>query len=254
MINLYSVFHKPFHKPPVKYVIPIQAGRASAENKLDMQGDDTGENISGLNTYFCELTAMYWIVKNAERNCDAWGLCHYRRYFMQPPLSFKKKSLYTFRPSPQKMDKMVDEKLLDKMEQFFTDHDAIVQQPKFVHKKKGVIRTLEENYMDKHIPAHWEVLRQVLFEKYPGYKESWASFVQSKKMSFYNMMIAKWEVWDAYAEWLFDILFEVYPQLHIDDDPYQKRVMAFMSERLMNLFLMHNKIKTAYLPIASFDK
>ena len=39
-----------------------------------------------------------------------------------------------------------------------------------------------------------------------------------------------------------------------DDDPYQKRGMAFMAERLMNLFLMHNKIKTAYLPIASFDK
>ena len=56
------------------------------------------------------------------------------------------------------------------------------------------------------------------------------------------------------AKWLFDILFEVYPQLHIDDDPYQKRVMGFMSERFVNLFLMHNKIKTAYLPIASFDK
>ena len=52
MIPLYSIFHKPFYKPAADYVIPIHAGRAIAVNKLDIPGDDTGENISNLNPFF----------------------------------------------------------------------------------------------------------------------------------------------------------------------------------------------------------
>ena len=58
---------------------PVQTGCAVPGHvRLDgMLHDDEGENISALNTMYCELTAQYWAWKNQE--ADYYGFCHYRR-------------------------------------------------------------------------------------------------------------------------------------------------------------------------------
>ena len=38
------------------------------------------DSISNKNDSYCELTGMYWALKNLK-NVDVIGLCHYRRYF-----------------------------------------------------------------------------------------------------------------------------------------------------------------------------
>lgn len=50
----------------------------------NMIGDDTGDNISHLNRYFCELTGIYWAWKNYDKlgNPDYIGFMHYRRHFI----------------------------------------------------------------------------------------------------------------------------------------------------------------------------
>ena len=84
--------HKPCLLPNDEIYFPIHCGRAVS--KLDEEsfawmkdhtyGDDTGDNISWLNPYFCELTALYWAWKNYPilGSPKKIGLCHYRRYFM----------------------------------------------------------------------------------------------------------------------------------------------------------------------------
>ena len=93
-----------YHKPAKLYksdiYVPIHLGRAlateaSKDGKMsqedyqwmldNMIGDDTGDNISELNRYFCELTAIYWAWKNYDKlgNPDYIGLCHYRRLFAE---------------------------------------------------------------------------------------------------------------------------------------------------------------------------
>ena len=44
--------------------IPIQVGKALSQIDLGIQGDNTGDNISDLNPFYCELTAQYWAWKN----------------------------------------------------------------------------------------------------------------------------------------------------------------------------------------------
>lgn len=59
---------------------PIQLGCALSNKYFpDMLHDDDGENISNLNSMYCELTAQYWAWKNLD--ADYYGFCHYRRYF-----------------------------------------------------------------------------------------------------------------------------------------------------------------------------
>ena len=87
------------HKPSViqhsELFVPINVGRTILNKKRitnevsshvyewminNTIGDDSGDNISDLNPFFCELTAVYWAWKNYELS-DYVGLVHYRRFF-----------------------------------------------------------------------------------------------------------------------------------------------------------------------------
>lgn len=56
---------------------PISVNR-SVDNPSWLR-DDQGENISQLNSFFCELTAVYWAWKNLNKSYTHVGIMHYRR-------------------------------------------------------------------------------------------------------------------------------------------------------------------------------
>ena len=60
--------------------LPIHVGR-EGKSDIGFIGDNTGDNISSLNPYYCELTGLYWAWKNLD--CDYLGLVHYRRYYIE---------------------------------------------------------------------------------------------------------------------------------------------------------------------------
>lgn len=78
-IKIAMAYHKPGIFIDNKYIIPIHAGKAISTLDLGIQGDNTGENISHKNPWYCELTALYWLWKNTK--ADYKGLIHYRRSF-----------------------------------------------------------------------------------------------------------------------------------------------------------------------------
>ncbi len=220
-----------------------------------MLGDDTGDHISHLNNYYSELTAAYWIVKNAEKNTNAWGLCHYRRYLI--PLVtkyfFKQKSRYYFKTSQAVLDGLLTDKLYTYLSELLITADVIVQKPASAKKEGRKVYTIKEGYFADHRSSDWEITMQVVVEKYPEYAKSIQGFGNGKYMCFNNVMITTWPVWEVYLSWLFDIFFEVQQRIDLPGKGYNERVFGFLGERLHNLFIYHNRLKPAYLTLGLFE-
>ena len=78
-VKIFVSYHKACQTVESEVLTPIQVGAKCASVRLPMLHDDEGENLSGKNDKFCELTAQYW----AWKHCDAdyVGFMHYRRHF-----------------------------------------------------------------------------------------------------------------------------------------------------------------------------
>ena len=87
-ITVIVATHKKYKMPSDKMYLPLHVG-AEGKEELEYKKDNTGENISTKNPFFCELTGLYWAWKNL--NSEYIGLAHYRRHF-----SLKRKSKNKF--------------------------------------------------------------------------------------------------------------------------------------------------------------
>ncbi len=256
-IQLFSAYHLAFSLfSKAGYITPVQAGAAVAPIKLSMQGDDEGDSISHLNAIYSELTVAYWVMKNANRTqADAWGLCHYRRYFIEDKykLFFKKRSRYYYRTSQKILDNILTPQLYNTLQQLLSEHDIIVQRPTWARKEKGIIYNIKDAYTVCHVKEDYDATMQVVIEKFPEFKDSIESYGQLKVMSYNNMMIARWDVWDNYLHFLFTVLNEVQHRINMHREGYQTRVFGFMAERLHNLFIYHHQLKAAHLTLGLFE-
>ena len=98
---------------------PVSAGAALYDNddpKLELC-DDAGDNISGLNPQYCELTVQYWAWKNCS--FDFGGIMHQRRYF-----DFSDASPYAYDNNrrSKKTYRIFDEPDAETLRRLKTDH------------------------------------------------------------------------------------------------------------------------------------
>ena len=80
MIDILTMYYRNhFGIVQSDHLYPIQCGRSDAREKeiLEMDGDDTGMNISGRNKYWSEITGLYWYWKNClmKEKKDWIGFC-----------------------------------------------------------------------------------------------------------------------------------------------------------------------------------
>ena len=239
-IKIFICAHKEVPLPQHPYFLPIQAG-ASLHNHINgYQPDDEGDNISIKNPHFCELTCHYWAWKNLK-NVDIVGLNHYRRYFdftrKWPQFSEDKHFIST-------EEFLKQEYTFPNLENLLSKYDIILP----VARHWRVSNT--QQYGDYHIAKDWEMLRQIIKERHPEYMPAFENTMDhSNKSVGYNMFITHWKHFDAYSEWLFDILFEVERRVPPIDDPIQSRIYGYMSERLINVFCEHRHLMIKYIPL-----
>ena len=239
-IKIFICAHKEVPLPQHPYFLPVQAGAALHERIPDYQPDNEGENISFKNPHFCELTCHYWAWKNLK-DVDIVGLNHYRRYFdfkqKWPQFSADKHFISTeeFLKLPY---------IFPNIEELLQKYDIILP----IARHWRVSNT--QQYGEYHIAKDWEMLRQIIKERSPQYIPAFEKTMDhSNKSVGYNMFITHWKHFDAYSDWLFDILFEVERRVPPIDDPIQSRIYGYMSERLINVFCESHKLRIKSIPL-----
>ena len=232
---VYVVTHKPTPhdgKLPEGYKI-IHAGRALNPD-LGYAGDNTGDNISDLNLYINEITALYWFWKNA--NDSVVGLCHYRRFFTE-----------------SNDETFAYEKILtkDAALKILQNYDIIV----LFHRDDKNQRELIEKDCGAELTKLGETtIKKYLLKLYPDYLGAFDYVLNS--ITFYkcNMFITRRDVFDAYCKWLFSFIIDATREV-LRTVPLQnllippRRLMGFFGERMFSVWLFKNHLRIKELPI-----
>lgn len=196
---------------------PIQVGKAISNIDLGILGDDTGDNISNLNPYYCELTAQYWAWKNLH-DVDYIGLCHYRRYFKTKITS-------------ENIDSLMD------------GYDIILC-------KKIVLNCSIIDFLSNSL-TNEDVLLFYLFMKNRATNiDDIDKFYRSNnKFSPCNMFVCKKELFDKFCEWQFGILDKLYTLLPSSPYSREQRMMGYFAETLLPFYTYINNFRVREMPI-----
>jgi hypothetical protein len=239
---------------------PIMAGNAFITGNDSIPGDNSGENISAKNRYFSELTGIYWVWKNTHQ--DVTGTCHYRRFFTAKPEPFlyQLKRLFYFPLGlykkrfgliyTQNTEKFAERILTkDEIESLLCKYDAILPQAR---KLKYSVKTHYSRYHDLN---DLNLLESILKEKYPDYLVAYHEVLNSKRLYANNMFILKNEHYQEFMAWWFDLLFEFERRIDLNAyTDYQKRILGFMAERLLNIWFQKKQLNCVELPVIYFKR
>lgn len=227
--------HKPYRMPTDSMYLPLHVGAALHPDVCtDMQGDDTGDNISLKNPYLCELTGLYWLWKNCE--ADYKGLVHYRRLLG----STDSKRLKNEDP----FDRLVTEA---ELELLLSETGIVVAK-----RRNYYIETVYDHYAHTFEAKQFDTCREVLAERKTEYVAAWDRLMKSRGAHIFNMFVMRKDLFDSYCEYMFDVLGEL--EKRIDPaqyDSFGARYLGRVSERLLDPWLETNGYAYKELPVVS---
>lgn len=232
-IKVVIATHKKYDMPSDKMYLPLQVG-AEGKNDLGYEKDNTKDNISLKNPYFCELTGLYWAWKNLKE--DYIGLAHYRRHFASKKIN--KKDLFNSVLTKEEASKLLN------------NTDIIV--PK---KRNYYIENLYSHYEHTMYIEPLDITGQILQERYPEYMIEFDKLKTRRSAHMFNMFIMKKDKLGEYCTWLFDILFEL--EKRVDNskyDSFHARFYGRVSELLLDVWLNTKGYSYKEVKVISMEK
>jgi hypothetical protein len=222
-ISVLIATHKPYRQPADSIYTPVHAGK-KGKTSIGFIGDDTGDNISGKNPNYCELTVLYWGWKNV--NVDFLGLVHYRRHFIYREYI----ACYLF----GKWKSILTSNHLKKL---------LCRSPIILPNKRCYyIETNESHYKHAHVCEPLDKTRQIISELYPEYLGFFEGVMNRTWAHMFNMLIMRKDILNDYCSWLFSILFELEKRIDISGySVYESRVFGYISELLLDVWLDKNR-------------
>ncbi len=246
-VKLLVCYHKPSQLLKDDILTPIHVGRALAQKRLEHEsetyrwlmnnliGDDTGENISLKNGSYNEMTSLYWAWKNYDQlgNPDYIGMMHYRRHFIfrdgeKDVVSFEGMGEHYFEEinySPEKI------------QNFLQGCDFVTH--------IGKVNHVYRHYLENHRKEDIDLAFEILYEKYPEYREIAKEYFAGDESNFCNMFIFSRALFFKYCEWIFDILEEFERRV----DTSEKRAKEYFAgdeSNFCNMFIFSRALFFKY--------
>jgi hypothetical protein len=260
-VKIFAFYYKPGQIVIQNHLYePVWAGKNGKENIPGFTGDDSGDNISSKNRYFSELTGIYWVWKNTD--FDIVGSCHYRRYFTcaKEPVIYRLKRLLYFPAGIMKKRfgliytsdfKRWEPQVLSNSEvlNLLENYDAILPA------RRKLRQSVEQHYKKYHNANDLLILHNILEEYYPEYLASFDTVLVGNRLFANNMFVLKRNTFEELMNWLFFVLFKFEERTDLTNyKGYQERILGFLSERLITLWVIHNNINYKELPLIYFKK
>lgn len=245
-IKLFVSCHQPTTVPKHPLLVPIQVGTVLAGERFpNFLHDDEGDNISEKNRSYCELTAQYWVWKNAD--VDYVGFFHYRRY-LYPDTGEKRPYRVEGAPRLELLEQLGYGEFPKLIEQY--DVIAPIAENMYV--------SVREHYASAphHHGADLRLTEQILCEKYPEYANAAEKYLSGTECYFGNIFVMKRRYFADYCEWLFPILEEFDREADLSDYSSQElRVDGYLAERLFGIWMTHrrNDLRVCELPRVHFE-
>lgn len=256
-------YHQPEKIFSNEVFMPIQVGKKNSKYDLGIPGDDTGENISEKNIFYCELTGLYWAWKNLK-DADYIGLCHYRRCFtiQNVPLSWlvmrrlkngydRLKSVVSPHPIGWEEQLKVPEEEYQSLVDEFSDHiDKIWNQGYEIIVPKGIhfyLKNVESHFVSMLGIDLMRKIAEIIKDKAPEYNEDYQRTLKETKCFYYaNLEVMKSELFNEYCTFLFTVFDGLEARLHeLFIDPVHEKFLyrkfGYLGELLTSTFI--NKAK-----------
>lgn len=240
-VGVYVVTHKDAKLAalPAGYKI-IHAGHALAKKDFGYAGDDSGDNISCLNPFLDEITALYWIWKNTTHTHA--GFVHYRRFF-----------------TLDEQETFDAEKILSAKEilNILQDYDIIVQREGMTKRTQREILILVTG-QPALINLVEKIIRKHLARTQPDYLDAFDDVINGFTLFTNGIHVTRRNIFDSYCEWLFSFIIDATEEIHdkieiggkslLEMGHDYSRVVGHFAERLLTVWLTRNHLRIKELP------
>lgn len=240
-LTIYQTFHKDYvRNADCPWIQPVGVNGYQAEGfRSDGEGDD---NISSLNSFYCELTAQYWVWKNAT--ADVVGFYHYRRYLNYVfDATWQYQTTVGVPGDASFLSYLTADGQRSKLGEILDVTDAIVP------KRAGSNRSIEAHYLAHHPAETWHAFMEELHDQHPGYRKFMPLFKLNSTMSNCNMVVIRREMFNDYCEELFPLIDAVYARIGAPYDSYNNRYPGFLAERFLGFWLHARGLRTFEVPL-----
>ena len=266
-VKIFVGYHKPAFLLKNDTLKPILLGALQRDSETkeffkDCFQDGYGDNISDKNSKYCELTGLYNIWKNPDfytSNVDYIGFMHYRRIlnfggsFNKIRLSWYSNYMKRY-INRNKIDLIVPKKSLIFSKWVESDNKlhklGLSKKPITKITKESNI-SMREHYEAVHIKEDFDCMLEGIKSLYPEIYKVAKNSVNLKEAYFFNMFIAKKEIFNDMMTFIFSVLDFISKERNEwtgkeYNHPYQNRVAGFISERLVSIYINYLYSKKSF--------